>query len=297
MRALISLVFALALTGSADAAARFWVGGTGTWDASDTTHWAASSGGAGGQSVPGSSDTVTFDGSSGGGTVTVNHASNTIQSLTFGAFTGTLDFATNDNNITLTAGTGVSGTGTGARTLNMGDGTWTLSATGAAWDFSTTTNLTFNANGSTIAYTSTAANARTFLSGGLTYNAVTVAGAASPGPSGINSSGNFTIGSLTINGPQAWGFGNTTTPTVTTLTVNASSASTLVSFLVTPFGSTTLTVTNAPTLAWCAFRSITAAGGFSGITATDSQNLGGNTSFSITPPSSGGGGGSHVIGG
>jgi hypothetical protein len=51
---------------------RFWVGGTGTWDAADTTHWAATSGGAGGQSVPGAGDAVTFDGASGGGTVTVN---------------------------------------------------------------------------------------------------------------------------------------------------------------------------------------------------------------------------------
>src|SRR5688572_1536024 len=52
-------------------AARFWVGGTGTADLADTTHWAATSGGAGGQSVPGSADTVTFDGSSGSGTVTI----------------------------------------------------------------------------------------------------------------------------------------------------------------------------------------------------------------------------------
>ena len=40
--------------------ARYWVGGAGTWDASDTTHWSASSGGAGGASVPSGED-VTFD--------------------------------------------------------------------------------------------------------------------------------------------------------------------------------------------------------------------------------------------
>lgn len=40
---------------------RYWVGGSGNWDASTTTHWAASSGGAGGQSVPTSSDNVFFD--------------------------------------------------------------------------------------------------------------------------------------------------------------------------------------------------------------------------------------------
>jgi hypothetical protein len=46
-------------------ASRFWVGGTGTWSASNTTNWAGTSGGAGGQSVPGVADTVTFDANSG----------------------------------------------------------------------------------------------------------------------------------------------------------------------------------------------------------------------------------------
>lgn len=40
---------------------RYWVGGSGNWDASTTTNWASSSGGAGGQSVPTSSDNVFFD--------------------------------------------------------------------------------------------------------------------------------------------------------------------------------------------------------------------------------------------
>lgn len=42
-------------------ASRFWVGGTGNWDAATTTNWAATSGGLGGASVPTSSDDVTFD--------------------------------------------------------------------------------------------------------------------------------------------------------------------------------------------------------------------------------------------
>lgn len=55
-------------------AARFWVGGTGTWDGVDTTHWSNSDGGAGGAAVPSSSDDVVFNANSGlgsGGTVTV----------------------------------------------------------------------------------------------------------------------------------------------------------------------------------------------------------------------------------
>jgi hypothetical protein len=41
--------------------ARYWVGGAGTWDTSDTTHWSASSGGAGGASVPTAGEDVIFD--------------------------------------------------------------------------------------------------------------------------------------------------------------------------------------------------------------------------------------------
>jgi hypothetical protein len=50
---------------------RYWVGGTGTWNTSSTTNWSATSGGAGGASVPTSVDDVFFNGSSGSGTVTL----------------------------------------------------------------------------------------------------------------------------------------------------------------------------------------------------------------------------------
>lgn len=42
-------------------ATRYWVGGTGNWNTSDTTHWSDSSGGSGGFSVPTSADDVYFD--------------------------------------------------------------------------------------------------------------------------------------------------------------------------------------------------------------------------------------------
>jgi hypothetical protein len=51
--------------------ARFWVGGTGTWDASATTNWAASTGGASGASAPTAADDVTVDANSGNGTITI----------------------------------------------------------------------------------------------------------------------------------------------------------------------------------------------------------------------------------
>lgn len=131
----------------AEAASRFWVGGTGNWDASDTTHWAASSGGGGGASVPGSGDTVTLDGSSGGGMVTVTAAVN-VTSITMGAFTGTLDL----NGQTIDVVT-FSLTGTGTRTLTMGASAINVSGTGSAWFANTMTNCTITANTATLTFT------------------------------------------------------------------------------------------------------------------------------------------------
>lgn len=51
---------------------RYWVGGSGTWNTSNTANWSATSGGAGGASAPVLADSVFFNGSSGGGTVTIS---------------------------------------------------------------------------------------------------------------------------------------------------------------------------------------------------------------------------------
>jgi hypothetical protein len=47
---------------------RYWVGGTGTWNGTNTANWSASSGGATGASVPTSADNVFFDANSNTGT-------------------------------------------------------------------------------------------------------------------------------------------------------------------------------------------------------------------------------------
>jgi fibronectin-binding autotransporter adhesin len=49
------------LTAAPTATTRYWRGGTGTWDATTTTNWATTSGGAGPASVPTSADAVVFD--------------------------------------------------------------------------------------------------------------------------------------------------------------------------------------------------------------------------------------------
>jgi hypothetical protein len=70
----------------------FWVGGTGTWDGSNFTNWSATSGGAGGAGVPTIADTVTFNASSGTGTVTVASGA-TCLTLTASAITANTVFA------------------------------------------------------------------------------------------------------------------------------------------------------------------------------------------------------------
>jgi hypothetical protein len=71
-------------------AIRYWVGGDGTWDATSTLNWAASSGGAGGQSAPTSIDDVVFDANSGTG-ITVTCSSAVCATLTATTFNGTFN--------------------------------------------------------------------------------------------------------------------------------------------------------------------------------------------------------------
>lgn len=67
-------------------ASRFWVGGTGSWDASTTTNWSTGTGGAGGASAPTSVDDATFDSASNATAYTVTtNAGAVCANLTMGA--------------------------------------------------------------------------------------------------------------------------------------------------------------------------------------------------------------------
>ena len=98
-------------------AARYWVGGTDTWDATAGTKWALTTGGAGGQAVPTSADTVFFDAASGTNTVTIGASTAVCSTLTCTGFTGTLAFGTNSIDL---AGTGTIYTGAVGGTLVTG---------------------------------------------------------------------------------------------------------------------------------------------------------------------------------
>lgn len=110
---------------------RYWVGGTGTWNSSSTTNWSASSGGAGGASVPTSTDNAIFDASSGGGTCTM---SGTIAcaNLVMTGYTGTLagSGTLTSSGTAVALDTGVTYTTTA--TLNIAT-TATLTSNGKTW--------------------------------------------------------------------------------------------------------------------------------------------------------------------
>lgn len=122
-------------------ASRYWVGGTDNWDNTAGAKWSATSGGAGGASVPASGDDVFFDANSGTGTVTKT-TSATCLTLNFTGFTGTFTIA---NGITQTV------TGSGA-TVTLGSGmTFTTGTTGELSVRNAVANpTTINFNGITI---------------------------------------------------------------------------------------------------------------------------------------------------
>ncbi|NCX55876.1 MAG: hypothetical protein EBW87_01555, partial [Burkholderiaceae bacterium] len=113
---------------------RYWRGGTGTWNTTTTTNWSATSGGAGGASVPTAADSVFFDQA--------------------GTYTVTMTGALTCLDITVSAGTVTFATGTtptlaisGSMSLLAGT-VW--SATGAITFNATTTGKTVTTNGTSI---------------------------------------------------------------------------------------------------------------------------------------------------
>jgi hypothetical protein len=124
---------------------RYWVGGAGTWDATTTTNWSATSGGAGGASAPTSADNVIFN--------TLSNA--TAYAVTVGTNANALDITIAGpavGNVTITSG---------ATAVINCYGSWTSAATGIV--FTTTTGATINFLATTTGKT-------------ITTNAVTLGG-------------------------------------------------------------------------------------------------------------------------
>lgn len=123
-------------------AARYWVGGSASWDATAGTKWALTSGGAGGQAVPTNADDVFFDATSGAVTITQSGA-RVCLSLTCTGFTGT--FAGSGGltiSGTLLAVAGMTWSNTSTITF---DGTGNITCAGKLGSVS----VTINGNGTT----------------------------------------------------------------------------------------------------------------------------------------------------
>lgn len=311
------IAFGLSIASQAEASTCFWVGGTATWDGTNTggggtggIKWASSTGGSTActassgpaAGVPGPSDTATFDGSSGGGTVTANPTGTglTLNTLAMGSFTGTLDFSVNNPSMTL-GGNGAAGfsvTGTGVRTLKLGSGTFTLkTSSNNGWDATVTTNMTFNGNTATLKFsTPTTTGSDGVVLGALSYAGVTFQFGPITNGSLVSVTGSSTtVANMDFTGPAAVQF-----PSITfTVTGSINSSGSAGSEVFISNGNsasslTTLSQSNAPTITWSGLRGLT----FSGVTstATSSFDLGANSGITITAPSGGSSGG-HIIGG
>ena len=272
-------------------AARFWVGGTGTWDATTTANWSATSGGAGGASVPGAADDVTINTAS--ITVTTNYNVSVI-SVTINASAATLSLGgtlTCSGAITLTQGTfttnnfnvtasSLSSSNSNTRTINLGSSTVTLTTDVT---FTTSTNLTFNAGTSAITATANAVN----INGGsgVTFYNYTRSNTTQSGALTIN--GNNVFNNLTIAAPSSAQVGGVVlggNQTINgTLTFSASSNATIRRFVRSDTIGTTRTLTCAAvaSLTDIDFRDITIAGAAAPVSGTRLGDCKGNSGITF----------------
>ena len=160
----------------------YWVGGAGTWDATTTTNWATSSGGAGGAGVPTSADNAIFDSLSNATAYAVTVGTNAVAAdITIaGPAAG---------NVTITLG---------ATAVINCYGSWINSATGVVFSttsgslitfLATTTGKTITTNNVSIASTGIVFNS---ASGGWTLGSAFAAFYLNP-LAGTFSTGSFTV--------------------------------------------------------------------------------------------------------
>lgn len=238
------------------------------------------------------------------GNLTLNGVGGTFQ-LSTNAYTGT------DTNTTITLTNGTfnsngqnvtvpffSSSNSNTRVLTMGSSVWTITgSSGTPFDLTTATNLTVNADTSTLSFVAPTAGARSFATGGKAFNIVSASDANS-NLFAFTISGAPTIATLNLTAPLNITFSNATTTTIT-------NAFTWTGTSTAPFyvrgsnapGGTNATISIAsgtPTIAWGIIDHMTFSGGAT-FSATNSLSLSNNSGITITPPSTGGGG--FIIGG
>jgi hypothetical protein len=189
---------------------RYWVDGNGTWDATTTTNWSATSGGAGGASAPTLADNVIFNSLSNDTAYTVIVGTNAVcnNMTAAGPLTG---------NVTFSLGATAVINCYGSMTLPATGATWT-GTTGCLITFSaTTTGKTITTNGVSLTLTALTLNG---VGGGWTLGSAITYGTSSAFSitNGTFNTNNFNLSgaSLTVNavGTQVINLGSST------LTVN-----------------------------------------------------------------------------
>jgi hypothetical protein len=325
-------------------ASRYWVGGSGTWDSSSTTHWSATSGGSSGASVPSNVDDVFVDALSGSspvitysigagqckdlnftGAMTPTFAGGTgltifgiltrISAMTW-TYSGIISFGSSTTGKTVTSAGGsylndigfngigggwtlqdalslsssnltlqngaldtngkavscftFSGSGTTARTLNLGNSAITCSQ---GFTLATTTNLTFNTGTSTISITG--GTNKTFDGGGLTYYNVIFTSTS------LTVTGSNTFNALTFTAAKTVKLTSGTTQTFTTLNALGTLGNIITIQSVTAGTPATIS-RNGGTVVfnYCSIKDITATGGAT-FNAYNSTNVSGNTGINF----------------
>lgn len=182
---------------------RYWVGGSATWNATAGSKWALTSGGAGGQAVPTSSDDVFLDGASGAVTVTAGAALN-CKNITFTGFTGTFAQGTQELNVygNLTAHSGFTWTGSSASVnFYQSSGTCTITSGGQTIP----TSLQFGPAGSetttwSIADALLCSNQISLNAGTLNFNNHSITATNFSSPDANTRTLNFGSSTLTLTG-------------------------------------------------------------------------------------------------
>jgi hypothetical protein len=187
----------------------YWVGGAGSWDATTTTHWSLTSGGAGGAGVPTSVDDTIFDSASSGATYTVTMSGGNCRDWTAaGPATGTLQIDGGGGTFTIYGSVAIAATGLSMPGTPLFAFNFSATTTGKTLDFgslSTTPNYqgTKNFNG---------------IGGGWTLLNNLIPG---------NGNVTHTAGNLNTNGFTAGGLNfSSTGATVRTLTLGSSTINT-----------------------------------------------------------------------
>lgn len=245
-----------------------------TWTHSGTLSF----GGSGAQTITSAGKTL--------GPITINGLtlSYTLQDslISSGAITLTAGtFTTNNYNVTATQ---LSSSNSNTRTINLGSSTVTLTLSGSAVDFTTSTNLTFNAGTSQIILNVAASS----LNGGsgVTFYNVSFSSSFS-GTRAI--SGPNTFNNLSVTAPSSAGVTQLTFNSPQTINGTLSTTGTAgnrrVWFRGVTYGlAQTLTINSAPSLTDADFRDIYVVGTASPISGTRIGDLRGNRGITFSTP-------------